>query len=259
MTVPSRPPRVAIPCCTKTVGLHVFHIVGDKYVRAVADGAGALPLLLPALGGEGDLEELLSGFDGVLITGSMSNVAPEQYGGPPMHPDAPLDLERDATVLPLIRLALGLGVPLLAICRGIQELNVALGGTLHQKIHEVPGRFDHRSDKTQPVDVQYGPAHPVRLVPDGFLAGLFQRREIVVNSIHWQGIDRLAEGLAAEATAADGQIEAVRVVSSRAFALGVQWHPEWRFQENRESTLLFRAFGEAVSAHAAQRRLRAAE
>lgn len=253
------PPRVAIPCCTKTVGLHPFHIVGDKYIRAVADGAGAVPLLLPALGARGDLRDLLSGFDGLLITGSMSNVAPEHYGGPSMHPDAPLDPERDATVLPLIRLALAQGVPVLAICRGIQELNVALGGTLHQKVHEVPGRFDHRSDKTQPVDVQYGPAHAVRLVPDGVLAGLFGREEIVVNSIHWQGIDRLSEDLSPEAMAEDGQIEAVRVRDARAFALGVQWHPEWQFEENRESALLFQAFGEEVRGHAARRRLRAAE
>ncbi|HET8727085.1 MAG TPA: gamma-glutamyl-gamma-aminobutyrate hydrolase family protein, partial [Alphaproteobacteria bacterium] len=257
-------PLVGIPCCTKPIGPHPFHIVGDKYIRAVSEGAGALPFLIPALGDWYDLDDLIGRLDGLLVTGSPSNVEPRHYGGEAVDPAPAADPARDATTLPLIRKALAVGVPVLAICRGLQELNVALGGTLSQEVHRIPGRLDHRADESRPVEEQYGPVHPVAVEAGGALHRLFGKAEIRVNSIHAQGIDRLADGVTVEATAPDGQIEAVRVDRTPEglcpdFALAVQWHPEWRFRENRESTVLFEAFGAAIRTYAGRRSARAAE
>lgn len=239
-------PVVGIPCCNRPVGPHPFHIVGDKYIRAVSEGAGALPLLVPALGDWHDVDDLLDHLDGLLITGSPSNVEPHHYDGPPSRDGTHHDPGRDATNLPLIRRALERGIPALFICRGIQELNVACGGTLIQHVHEHDDRFDHRADESQSIDVQYGPAHRVMLTIDGTLARLFGKVETTVNSIHGQGIDRVGDGLAIEAIAEDGQVEAVRATDVPGFALGVQWHPEWRFWENADSRALFAAFGREV-------------
>lgn len=255
---PARPhprPVVGIPCCVKQLGHHPFHAVGDKYIRAVSDGAGALPWLLPALGDWYDWDEVLDRLDGLLITGAVSNVEGHHYGGPPNPPGADdHDPARDATTLPLIRAALARGLPILAICRGLQELNVALGGTLLQEVHKVPGRRDHRADYSGPVEAQYGVAHPVTVTPGGLLHRIVGVPEFSVNSVHGQGIDRLAEALSVEAVAPDGQIEAVRVTDAPAFALAVQWHPEWRFWEREDSAHLFAAFGAAVADHATRRR-----
>lgn len=239
-------PVVGISCCVKPFGDHLFHAAGAKYIEAVADGAGAMPVLLPSLGEMLRAEEAVASLDGLLLTGSPSNVGPHYYGRPLETPDLPADAARDSTTLPLIRTALARGLPVFAICRGIQELNVALGGTLFQQVHAAPDRSDHRADTERPVEEQYGPAHPVRLTPGGYLAGLFGAEEIVVNSLHGQGIDQPAKRLVIEATALDGQIEAVRVDGAQAFAVGVQWHPEWRFRDNPQGRALFAAFGEAL-------------
>ena len=248
-----RPPLVAIPADLKEVGPHPYHVVGDKYVRAVSDGAGCLPLLLPALGGWYDLDDLIGRIDGLFFTGSPSNVHPAHYGAAAdTHSVPPHDPARDATTLPLLRRALDAGLPVFAVCRGFQELNVVMGGTLHPMVHAVPGLMDHREDKTAPVEVQYAPAHPVRLTPGGAFARITGRTELMVNSVHGQGLDRLGAGLAVEATAPDGLVEAVRV-EGHPFALAVQWHPEWRFRDDPASTALFSAFGEAVRARAGGR------
>jgi putative glutamine amidotransferase len=243
------PPLIGVPTCLVQRDGFGYHQVGEKYVDSVIDGAGGLPLLIPALGPRLDPDAVLAGVDGVLITGSPSNVEPHHYGGPAPRPDSPRDPARDATTLPLIRRALALAVPLFAICRGLQELNVALGGSLHQEVHEVPGRADHRSDKTVPLPERYGPAHPVRVVPGGLLQRLLDGVDTIeVNSLHGQAIDRLADGLAIEAVAPDGTIEAVRVADAPGFALAVQWHPEWRVLENPVSRRLFAVFGAACQA-----------
>jgi len=236
------------------LGDHPFHVAGDKYVRAVAQGAGATPLLVPALGDVLDIPDLVGRLDGILVTGSPSNVEPHHYGAPPSAEGTLHDPARDSTTLPLLRAAIGTGVPLLGICRGLQEMNVALGGTLHAAVHDVPGLNDHREDDSDPLEVQYGPSHPVRLTPGGRLAGLVGRQEVRVNSLHGQGIARLAPGLAIEATAPDGLVEAIRVEAAPAFALAVQWHPEWRFWEDPLSAALFAAFGTAAAERAARRR-----
>jgi putative glutamine amidotransferase len=242
--MPRKKPIVGIPCDHRMIGPHPFHAVGEKYIVAVRDGAQALPLLIPVLETPIDIAELLDTVDGILLTGSPSNVAPKRYGGATPREGVLQDERRDATTLPLIRAIIDHGTPLLAVCRGFQELNVAHGGTLFQHVDEVPGRMDHREDKTAPLDVQYAPIHDVTL--SGTLERIAGTRTIKVNSLHGQGIDRLGEGLAPEAIAPDGQIEGVRVQNAKGFALGVQWHPEWRFWENDFSKRLFAAFGEAM-------------
>ena len=193
-----------------------------------------------------------------MFTGSPSNVEPHLYQGAPSMPGTDHDPRRDATTLPLIRAAIETGMPLLCICRGIQELNAALGGTLHQRIHEIPGKLDHRERPELETAQRYAPAHDVVLVPGGFFASLSRATALHVNSLHEQGIDRLAEQLRVDAAAPDGIVEAVTVKDARGFALGVQWHPEWRFWENPVSRALFATFGDACRAYAARKERRRA-
>lgn len=240
-------PLIGVPADCRPIGNHSMHLVGEKYLDGVA-AAGGLPVILPAMTDRFDLNDWLDRVDGLLIPGSPSNVERHHYGLPPAPADEWQDPARDALTLPLFREAVARGLPFLGICRGAQELNVALGGTLHPRVHEVAGRHDHRADKTAPMDRQFGPAHPVRLTPDGALARLYGTEEIVVNSIHEQGIDRVADGLAVEAVAPDGQVEAVRVRDAGCFQLAVQWHPEWRWRETPAYGALLRAFGDAVRA-----------
>jgi putative glutamine amidotransferase len=251
-------PLVGVPACVRDVDGQPFHTVGDKYVRALAISAGVAPLMIPSLGGDlVDLHRLLRSLDGVMMTGSPSNVHPSHYGQAESVEAEPFDIARDATSLALIRLALDEGVPLLAICRGYQELNVALGGSLHVRVHEVPGRMDHRRPQHAELDVQYGPHHPVALRAGGPLAAYARAAGIdgplMVNSLHWQGLDRIAATLTVEAEAEDGTPEAVSVKGAKAFALGVQWHPEYKAWENPFSRQLFEAFGAAARARAAAR------
>lgn len=255
MRLSANAPLIGVPACVRPIHEAPFHTVGQKYVTAVALGAGGLPMVIPSLGELYDFTDLVARLDGLLVTGSPSNLAPHLYGGPPDRPESPQDPARDATTLPLIRAALAAGLPLLCICRGLQELNVALGGTLDQQVHLRPEAFDHRAPQDVPMDVKYGVRHPVRLAPEGLLAGLFGTTEIEVNSLHWQGIDRLAPGLVVEGRAPDGLIEAVRVEPARGFAIGVQWHPEFRVLENPVSRALFAAFGAAARERADRRRL----
>ncbi|WJN59362.1 gamma-glutamyl-gamma-aminobutyrate hydrolase family protein [Pseudomonas sp. SO81] len=248
-----RLPLIGVTACTKQVGLHPNHIVGDKYVRAVAVGAEGLPLVIPALGELIDQPTLLASIDGLLFTGSPSNVEPHHYSGPASAPGTAHDIARDATTLPLIRQAIAAGIPVLGICRGFQEMNVAFGGSLHQRVQEVAGLMDHREPADEPVEVQYAPRHTVRVQAGGVLAGLGLPDEIQVNSIHGQGVQRLAPGLRVEALAPDGLIEAFSVEGAPSFALGVQWHPEWQVRSNPNYLAIFQAFGEACRKRAGQR------
>jgi putative glutamine amidotransferase len=257
MKLDSLSPLIGIPACVRALDTQPFHTVGEKYITGVVNGAGGLPLLIPSLGEVFDMRDLVRRLDGLLVNGSPSNVAVELYAGQPDRPDSPQDPKRDATTLPLIRAALAEGLPLFCICRGIQELNVALGGTLFTQVHaQQPGALDHRSIKTDDMDLKYGPRHTVDLAPDSEIAKLLGTRRIDVNSLHWQAIDRLAERLVVEGRAPDGVIEAVRVADAGGFALGVQWHPEWKVAENPVSLALFQAFGKAARARAERRRSR---
>jgi putative glutamine amidotransferase len=254
----TRLPTVGIVCDRKKVGEHAFHMVGEKYIEAVRDGSGALPLLIPVLGAPLAAEDIFAVVDGLLFTGSTSNVAPHLYGGPPPRRHTPLDEARDATAIPLMRAAEAAGVPMLCICRGFQELNVAFGGTLHQHLHEVEGFTDHRAgDRKESLEEQYGPIHDVRMAPGGLLAELLPEfapgDSFQVNSLHGQGIDRLARDLRVEAEAPDGAIEAVSMDRAPGFLFGVQWHPEWRHGENPVSRAIFAAFGDALRQRARDR------
>src|SRR5271170_6193330 len=193
-----RIPLVAIPTCFREVNERVMFTAVVRYPHAVVDAAGCLPMLIPSIGDKLDIDALLDTIDGLLLTGSPSNVEPYHYQGPPSREGTLHDPDRDATTLPLIREAVRRDLPVLAICRGIQELNVALGGTLHQRVHEVPGRLNHRYRKESP-DGAYGPAHPVTLTAGGMLAGLAGSLEVMVNSLHSQGIDCPAPRLRVEA------------------------------------------------------------
>ena len=243
---------VGIPACATVAFERPVHSTPSRYADAVFGGAGALSLMIPPLG-EAQLA-LLDRLDGLLIPGSPSNVHPSHYGtGESLTPDSH-DPDRDATTLPLIRAAIARGLPVLAICRGIQELNVALGGTLSQNIHALPGRLDHRGGPGT-LEEKYGPKHTItvsgalaRIVGAAKIPGEIPR-EIMVNSLHGQAIDRPAPGLIPEAWAADGTIEAVSFPEAPGFVLGLQWHPEWRYAEHPASVAIFRAFGEACRAY----------
>jgi putative glutamine amidotransferase len=246
-------PLIGIPADRRILGPHPFHCVGEKYIAAVTEAAEAVPVLIPSLG-EANLDEILATVDGILLTGSPSNVEPRRYAGPPSDPDTLHDPHRDATTLPLVPRVVASGMPLLAICRGFQEMNVAYGGTLWQKLQEVPGLAEHRENKEDPLEVQYGPAHDVELVPGGTLHQVAGSARARVNSLHSQGVQRLGDGLEVEALAPDGLVEGFRVRDARGFALAVQWHPEWQVMRNPFSRALFAAFGEAARTHAKGRR-----
>lgn len=224
--------------------------VYDVYSRAVNNGAGGLPWVIPPLGSDLDSDALIERLDGIVFTGSRSNIEPHHYGGTAAPADSPKDPARDSTTLPLIPKVLALGLPMLCICRGMQELNVALGGTLHQEMHKLPDKQDHRApDDATPAD-KFAPAHAIRIAPGGVLDALAPQNIYKVNSVHGQGIDRLSDGLRVEASAEDGAIEAVSVKNAKSFTLGVQWHPEWEFQKHPLYAAIWRAFGDACRKHA---------
>lgn len=249
---PTRRPVVLVPSCNRQLGDHVFHVAGKKYVDAVRL-AGCLPLIVPYVYMD-EIDELLDHADGVLLTGSPSNVHPRHFGENVHDETLPLDPARDDWTLPLIPRALARGIPLFAICRGCQEANVALGGSLHQAVQELPGHRDHRSRDGDPVDTQYGFAHEVNVLPGGLLSALLDAPSFQVNSLHGQAVKELAPGLRVEARSSeDGLVEAFTKPDAEAFNLCVQWHPEWLATQNPVSTRLFKAFGEACFAHQARR------
>lgn len=231
---------------------HYFHMVGEKYLRALVDAADVHPVGLPSLADGLDLLDVLGRLDGLFLAGSPSNLEPKHYRGQPSKAGTWHDPERDAAALPLIPAAVELQLPLFAVCRGFQEMNVAFGGTLHQQVHEVPGYRMHKENPDEPLEVQYGPSHKVSFASGGLLQKITDDTDAMVNSLHSQAVDRLADGLLVEATADDGLIEAFVVKDAPAFTLGVQWHPEWQVQTNKASTAIFRAFGEACRRHQAR-------
>jgi putative glutamine amidotransferase len=222
----SHRPLVGVSACLKYINERPFHAVGQVYMRVLIGRAEAIPVLIPPMGPEVDVADLLRGLDGVVLTGSPSNVEPHHYDGPPSREGTLHDPARDATTLPLIRAAVAEGVPVFGICRGHQEMNVAFGGSLHQMLHEVPGKFDHRFDRSRPRELVVADKHAVALTPGGYLQSLVNCSEIRVNSLHAQGVDRLGDNLIVEAVAPDDTIEAFRVDGAERFAIGVQWHPE---------------------------------
>jgi putative glutamine amidotransferase len=247
-------PLIGISCCQKQFDDEevVAHAASDTYVQAVAEIVGGFPVLIPANGAQDDVCHLLARLDGVILTGSYSNVEPALYGGLPHPPDMLEDPHRDSITLPLIRSAIALGIPLLGICRGFQEMNVALGGSLHQRLDCVAGRIDHWTALGPVPQLRGSKAHAVTVLPGTWLHGVAQARVIEVNSFHYQGIDKLAPGLAAEGLGPDGTIEAVRATNAPGFAVGVQWHPEYDMETDAVSRRIFLSFGAAVSRYCRQ-------
>lgn len=244
-----RKPLVGFPADTRDEEGYLYHSIGDKYMRAVAEVSHCVPVIIPAMADIIDIDTVLGHLDGVLMTGAVSNVHPPHYGEAPSSDHEPYDVLRDDLSLALIRRCLALELPLFCICRGFQELNVALGGTLETELQRREGRLDHREPDHGTMDERFRATHPVRIVPGGFLASVLQSEEIMVNSLHRQGIARLADSLQVEAVAPDGVIEAVSVRGAPHFTLGTQWHPEYKAHANPDSVKLFTAFGEAVRAH----------
>jgi putative glutamine amidotransferase len=211
-------PLIGISCCTKLFGAFGMpnHAASDTYIRATDFVVGGIPVLIPANGERSDTAGLIARLDGLMLTGSRSNVEPARYGGPPHPEGVPEDHERDGATLPLIRAAIAAGVPVLAICRGLQELNVALGGTLHQRLQDLPDRMDHATPMAGNGRLRTGKAHSVSVTPGGWLHRLAQSPAVLVNSLHNQGIDRLADGLIAETCrAASSRISAPRSPPAR--------------------------------------------
>ncbi len=246
-------PVIAVPADIKAFEGYRWHSVAAQYLEAAAHVSGAMPIIVPALGGEFDYSAILDTVDGVMLTGSKSNVHPGHYGKLPTPAYEPFDEARDATALPLIRATIERGLPLFAICRGFQELNVALGGSIVTEIHEAPDRLDHRAPDSTVQDERFAIRQTIDIRPGGHLAGILGTEPILVNSLHRQAIDRLADGLEIEATAPDGTIESVSVRGARAFALGVQWHPEYWSGSDPASRKLFEAFGNALRSHRSER------
>lgn len=238
----SSPTLIGIPACTKFIAGHVQHATPARYGASLIAAANGIPVLIPP---EGEaMMPLLDRIDGIMFNGSPSNVAPTRYGADFDATPNDHDPERDATTLPLIRAALERGIPILCICRGLQELNVALGGTLYQEVHKIPGRMDHRGGEGEQ---RFAIKHEVSLT--GELARIIGKPSIAVNSLHGQAIDQLAPGLVVEATAPDGTIEAVRVKDAPGFNIAVQWHPEWEVTHFPDRKILFEAFGAACAAY----------
>jgi len=246
-------PVVAVICDTNRQGPHLVHQTGDKYLEALVSCANVTPVLVPAVPGLINAPEIANFADGILFTGGYSNIQRQRYGLAPAPKGEHEDPARDALTLSLCGDIFNTALPVLAICRGLQELNVAFGGTLHPRLKDVKGRMEHGADAQDPIDKQYGLVHRVSLKADGCLMEIVGEAEFMVNSVHVQGIDKLASGLTIEAEANDGTIEAVSVDAAEAFALAVQWHPEWKAAENPQSVKIFGAFGDAVRSHKATR------
>jgi putative glutamine amidotransferase len=243
-------PLVGISCCTKFFGTFAMpnHAASDTYIRVTDTVVDAVPVLMPANGGACQIDTLLSRLDGIILTGSRSNVHPSFYEGPAHAEGTPEDPNRDHVTLPLIRAAIRRGIPVLAICRGFQELNVALGGSLHQRLQDLPGRLDHSTPMQENSRIRTGKAHNISVVPGSWLHRMAGSTRLAVNSLHNQGIDRLAPGLVVEGTAPDGTIEAVRVANAPGFAVGVQWHPEYDYATDATSRAIFESFSAAIRA-----------
>lgn len=246
-------PLIAIVADTLVHESYVWHATPDTYLKAAIEVAHLQPVIVPAFGEKTDHEAIFANVDGVMLTGARSNVHPDHYGVPATEGHGPFDPARDATALPFIREALHRGLPVLAICRGHQELNVALGGSLANDIQDLPGRADHRFVPSDKQDERFAIRQEVKVSEDGTLSELFGRTDIAVNSLHRQAIDRVADRLSIEATAPDGTVEAVRVRDAEVFAYGFQWHPEYWAEEDDTSRRIFEAFGKAVRDHADER------
>jgi putative glutamine amidotransferase len=230
-------------------------MVGERNLRAVTDVAGALPLMFAGSPEITDIGALLDVVDGVILTGARANVHPTRFKTEPHERHEPYDIHRDDVALALTEACVARGVPIFGICRGLQEMNVAFGGSLHPEIRDIPGRMNHRMPRLENGEIHPDPTvvfadrHDVHLTSGGTFAKLLGCETIRVNSLHGQGILEPGERVVIEGIAEDGTIEAIRIADATSFALGVQWHAEYDPQRNPINRKLFEAFGEALKAH----------
>lgn len=245
-----RKPVVLMSMGAQARGGHDYQVMTKKYLSPIVEIAGCVPLLVPTCFGPTDIHQYLSLVDGVYLTGAATNIDPTLYGQANHAPEKPMDPDRDLFDLPLIHAALEMGLPFFGVCRGMQELNVALGGNLHQKVYALPGYNDHREDTKADVPGQYADVHQITLVPGTWYAELMQTSSFAVNSLHGQGLNKLGQGIEALAHAEDGLVEVVHMPGREVFTLGVQWHPEWRAAYNPHSIRMYQAFGNACRARA---------
>jgi putative glutamine amidotransferase len=246
-------PLVWLPACHRNLDLDDpggYTVVADRYAQAVCK-LGLQPVLYP-MAGAGDVPDLLPLVDGVLLTGSPSNVEATRYEAQALETDL-LDPRRDQLTMALVPAAIATGVPVLGVCRGLQEMNVALGGSLYQRLHTEEGMMDHREPEDEPLEVQFAERHDIELLPGSDFAKWAGATKAKVNSLHGQGIKRLGQNLVAEAFAPDGLVEGVRVDGSPTFAYGVQWHPEWNFESTPFYHQTLDAFAQSCIEHRKRR------
>jgi putative glutamine amidotransferase len=249
MPIRGNRPLIGVISDRRMQGQHPFHMVGEKYLQAVANGGDAYPVALPCLTEGFDVLDIVDRLDGIFLTGSPSNLEPHHYMGSPSEAGTWHDPHRDLAALALIPAAIRVGMPVLAVCRGFQEMNVSFGGSLHQRVHEVPGYRVHKEDPDEPLDIQYGPSHTVKFTQGGLLENITGVSGATVNSLHSQGVDQLGAELEVEAVAEDGLVEGFTVKNTPGFTLAVQWHPEWKVLDNPVSSAIFRAYGDACRAY----------
>jgi len=242
-------PLVAVTADNRQMDPYLWHATPSPYIDAALDASDVLPMILPSVGKRIDVDDVLDRVDGVLVTGSRSNVHPSNYGAEPTEDHEPFDLERDSTTLPLIRRAIERGIPLLAICRGIQELNVALGGSItasFQKNRQIDG---HGYPWEGTLDERFALAHEIEIKEGSCIAAILQdemkKHPVKVNSLHTQALDAVGKNIVVEARAPDGTIEAVTVSDAPGFVVGVQWHPEYWATSDSPSNTILKAFGDA--------------
>jgi len=256
MNSPQKLPVIGIPTSVIDLPDSKFkaHINGHRYITALLKHSKCIAFQIPSLGKDYNYSDLINHFDGILLTGGRANIEPHYYGGNPFPDGEVVDPERDSTVLQLIPVCIKLGIPLFGICRGLQEINVAMGGSLHYRIHELPGRSDHRMPKGNNIDDQeiYALRHSITLTKNGFFNRLVGKSELYVNSLHGQGIDRLGKDLTIEAVSDDNIIEGISIKNHPNFGMAVQWHTEYQPEkdDHRLSRRLYEAFG-----HAARQRM----
>lgn len=224
---------------------HDYQVMTNKYMRPLLEHAQCLPILAPTCFGIEDIDHYLSMVDGIYLTGAGSNIDPTHYQEENKTPEKSQDRQRDKFDLALIKAALKLELPFFGICRGMQELNVALGGSLHQQLYLQSDALEHREDTSAPIEQQYGPSHDIHLREETWFTKLMQVDQFKVNSLHGQGIKQLGQGVEVLATAPDGAIEAIHLPEYSQFSLAVQWHPEWQAASNPYSIRMFKAFGDA--------------
>jgi putative glutamine amidotransferase len=247
MTSAQLKPLVGVISDVQQIGPHLFHTAGDKYLRALTLAADVIPVIIPAVLDDQAIDQWLARLDGIFLTGAYSMIDPAHYQESKIDKPYDYDAARDDSAFQIVRAVIRSNIPLLGVCRGLQDINVALGGSLHQAVQEVAGKADHRENKAETLEQQFAPRHLVQLSGQGRLKDIYGCETMQINSVHSQGINRLADGLVAEATAPDGLVEAARI-EAMSFGFAVQWHPEWQVMENPTQQQLFEAFGEACRA-----------